>query len=168
MIPEELINHFKAIENAVQQLIASKLPRMIGKKAVDIFHANFHEGGFINNGVQKWKLPKRYNAKGKAASARYGPLLSARKELYNSISYRIDSGRVIISSDKTYAEAHNEGFSGTIQVPEHNRRTKNGVSKVKAHSKSLTLPQRQFMGESAELNKIVTDLVIKELKAIFV
>ncbi|MEG2276664.1 MAG: phage virion morphogenesis protein [Odoribacter sp.] len=78
------------------------------------------------------------------------PLSSKRMELYNSLRYTAGAGMVSISSDKPYAQVHNEG--GTIQVF--------GKHPVK-------LPARPFMGQSKELDTKVSQEIEKQLNNIF-
>jgi len=58
MSPEEFIKHLQSSQSQIKKLIENKLPRLIGKHAVDHFRENFTKGGFVNGGLQKWKLPK--------------------------------------------------------------------------------------------------------------
>jgi phage gpG-like protein len=77
--------------------------------------------------------------------------------LRRSLRKQVRGNIIFISTDVPYAEIHNEG--GTIQatanVPQHSRKTKKGKSQVKAHTRriNIKMPRRQFMGESAFLNK---------------
>lgn len=77
-------------------------------------------------------------------------LSSKRMELYNSIRYKTSGGQVVISSDKPYAQLHNEG--GTIKVF--------GKHPVK-------IPQRQFMGESKELSDKFAEQINVYIHTIF-
>ncbi|MBN1340731.1 MAG: phage virion morphogenesis protein [Bacteroidales bacterium] len=168
--------------------INNDLPRHAGKIAVDHFKENFIKGGFVDTKVDKWKLPKRYNAKGKYAGSRYGTLLSARKELYNSITYDARRRMVIIRSDKPYAKIHNEGGQVDHSIPVtpamrrfawamHYNET-GGVPKAQSKWKGLaltkresirvkfTMPKRQFIGNSAALNAKIEARIINDLKNI--
>jgi phage gpG-like protein len=169
----------------IKLLIESKLPRMVGKTAVDHFKDNFYKGGFVDNGLSKWKEPLRYKANGKYADAKYGTLLSARNELFNSITYTAGNGTVTISSDKEYAEIHNEGgqINSVIPITDKMRKfawakhyeTKQkdskwkglALTKKKSINHSVDMPQRRFIGESAELNQKIQTLIEKELEKIF-
>jgi len=174
----------KLIQNSkyeLQKLFYSKLPRLVGKHAVDHFKENFQKGGFVNKVLHKWDTPKRYKEAGKYAYQKYGTLLSARKELYNSITYRAGFGIVVILSDKEYAQIHNEG--GTINHPggtpyfyDKKKKQLTYVSKAKGEimklpktqAHKIEMPKRQFIGESYELNlkikKIINNEVLKILK----
>lgn len=87
---------------------------------------------------------------------RSGSLLIDSGALLNSIRPSLISpSRIVISAgnDKvTYAATHNEGFHGVVQIKEHIRNTKKGEQSVKAHSRNTNIPQRQFMGNSQEIN----------------
>lgn len=55
-----------------------------------------------------------------------------------------------------YARVHNEGFTGSVVVPAHNRRTKKGKTvQVKAHKRMMRIPRRQFLGACHELERIL-------------
>jgi len=75
-------------------------------------------------------------------ATKYEPLLSRRNELMNSLRYEVSGGAVRITSDKPYAEVHNEG--GDIKI------FGKTVSKV---------AQRQFVGYSKELDAKIEKIV---------
>jgi phage gpG-like protein len=173
-------NKFDSITKQIQTLIDSKLPRMIGKYAVDHFRENFILGGFVDNGLNKWQTPKRFDANSRYAGAKYLALLSARNELYNSITYTTQNGAIYISSDKEYAQIHNEGGETHPTVTDKMRGfawhkhketgQKNSMWKSIALTKKTKLdvkiPKRQFVGESAELNLKIQKLIELELAKI--
>ncbi len=75
--------------------------------------------------------------------------------------------RVVIAAGNqkvTYAKVHNEGFDGEVQVPAHTRRTKKGSTNVKAHSRMVHITQRQFMGDSEELNDRIKGRIVDYIK----
>lgn len=93
-----------------------------------------------------------------------GSLLIDTGKLVNSIrpSY-VSSSRVIISAGNNkvnYAQTHNEGSRAVVQIKAHTRKSQSGkVSQVKAHNKSMNIPQRQFMGEAKELNRKIKERI---------
>lgn len=93
-----------------------------------------------------------------------GSLLVDTGKLVNSIrpSY-VSSSRVIISAGNSkvgYAQVHNEGSKAVVQIKAHTRKLQSGkTSQVKAHSKAMNIPQRQFIGEAKELNRKIKERI---------
>ncbi|MEZ5195094.1 MAG: phage virion morphogenesis protein [Bacteroidales bacterium] len=188
MTHEQFIAKLKQNNRQLQQYINDELPRHAGKIAVDFFRENFIKGGFVDNDLEPWDKPKRYDEQGRYARQKYGTLLSARDELYNSISYNPLRGMVVISSDKTYAKIHNEGGEVDHQVPVTNKMRKfawamhfeevgenkkkyskwKGLALTKKETirVKFTMPRRQFIGESAQLNTKIKERIINDLKKI--
>ncbi|GEM_PF-876823 len=80
MTPENFSKKLAQKAAELQQFLQSKLPRYVGKTAVDFFQENFRKGGWCDGGLKRWQPPKRFNERGNAAS-QYGPLLSRQNEL---------------------------------------------------------------------------------------
>lgn len=188
MTPENFSKILLKKQAELQHFLQNKLPRYVGKTAVDFFKENFRQGGWRDGGLKRWQPPKRFNERGNAA-AQYGPLLSRQNELMNSIDYRIQGNLIIISTDKPYAKIHNEGGPMNITIPiTHQMRrfawakmyeaNRNGDTDKAGRWKALaltkkssvnvqyTMPQRQFMGNSAELKNEIETLIQRHLKSI--
>ncbi|NJM14028.1 MAG: phage virion morphogenesis protein [Bacteroidales bacterium] len=119
----------------VAKYIAQDLPRHVAKIAVDHFKVNFNRQGFVNGGLQKWQEVKRRQApKAKGVAGRRKILHGETQELRNSLQGTPGNKMVTISSDKVYAGVHNEGLQA-------------GSKKSR-----FTMPKRQFMGQSRELD----------------
>jgi phage gpG-like protein len=132
------INHF----------LNTQLYEVVGDEAVSHYKKSFRNEGFTNANLKKWKeVKRRMNPRNhKAAATR--PILTGTGELADSIKYRRGSGRkVIISSDKVYAQVHNEGLRA-------------------GRGKGFRMPKRQFIGKSAELTKKINAKVARHLNAI--
>ena len=71
---------------------------------------------------------------------------------------------VTIGTDVEYAKIHNDGFDGVQSVRAHTRKTKNKTQNVRAHTRKMKMPQRRFLGESAELERLITEFIENELK----
>jgi phage gpG-like protein len=179
----------KNFPHEVAKYIRYRLPRLIAKYAIDHFKDNFRKGGFVDNGLKTWQEPKRLNADSDVAAEKYGPLLSARKELMESITYTVTGTRIVLTSNKPYAQIHNEG--GTIQIPvtpkmrafawarhkEVNNGRKEGDAEIPSPWKGLaltkkqqlnvTIPQRQFIGHSHELDDIIAREINSEIEKLF-
>jgi len=188
MTPEQFISKLSRMSPQIAGYVNNDLPRHAGKIAVDHFKENFVKGGFVDHGLDKWQTPKRFDASSKFARSKYGTLLSARKELYNSITFDARRGMVVIRSDKPYAKLHNEGGPVDHSIPitpkmrrfawaMHYQET-NGASKANSKWKGLaltkkdsirvkfTMPKRQFIGNSAALNAKIEARIINDLKNI--
>lgn len=130
--------------------VDDRLPERIGNKLVSAFKKNFREEGFFGT---KWQDVKRRQGSG-TKSVKKGGADSRRKiltgrtgNLGRSIQMVKERGRVIVYSDLAYSAAHNEG------------------TQTAGRGHKTTIPRRQFIGDSAETNRIIKaelDKVLKE------
>lgn len=158
---QQLAAHQREIENAMKRT----LPVKIGRIAADHFHENFHKGGFVNGGLHPWQPTKRQLSGSKKATANYGPLLSGRKHLYGSIKYIPGEYRVTVRSDLIYAAIHNWG--GTITQQRGGKKKGKGKKSLALPKRvTIVIPQRQFLGESQELNQKINETIDKEISKI--
>lgn len=171
----------------LKQAMRSEIPRAAAIEAKEHFRDNFRKGGFVNNGLQKWPDVKRrdptsswygFEYKGdkrtyykfsrdrktgktyKSSTQKklnYSPtatsrsvLTSKRNYLMNSVNATGNNGRIIVFSNAPHAQLHNEG--GQFRV----------FGKATA-----TMPKRQFIGPSKELNDKVELLIINQIDKIF-
>lgn len=140
----------KELKQKVKEAM-SAVPDLVAELAVDYFKERFRYKEFDGN---KWPVP------GKSYKRTNGSLLVDTGHLMNSIRpTEISAGRVVISAGNDnvlYAKVHNEGFSGSVIVPTHDRTSKKGKTYVvKQHTRKMLIPQRQFLGESRELNALL-------------
>lgn len=184
MTPEQAIREIERKITAIQRGIAADLPRIVGKRAADFYRDSFRKQGFTDTGLQPWKPAKR-TVNARTTGGRYGTLLSARKELHNSIHFISGVGRVTIRSDKPYSQIHNEG--GTVNVPvtpdmrkfawaqhykEVGKKSKDftpwkGLALTPKKELRINIPKRQFMGKSEALNTIIATEVKNYVERIF-
>ena len=166
-------------QKEIEQAMRRTLPVKVGRIAKDHFQEEFRQGGFQDNGTQAWQRKKRPD--------KYGPLMSSRQNLYESIYYHPDDYRVTVGTSVPYAEIHNEG--GEIVVTPRMKRffwakyreTNGGSWKRNAKNeeaefwKTLALkkvgsvihiPQRKFIGESLELTDKINNTIEKEINKI--
>ena len=113
----------------------------------DHFDKNFSRGGFFG---KKWKDVKRRTnpPKGKEglADARR-PILTGRTgNLGRSIRKEVRDGSVRIYSDLPYSAAHNEGTT------------------TAGRGHHTVIPQRQFIGQSKEVDDIVRAAIEKAMR----
>ena len=126
------------------------VPDLVAELAVDYFKERFRYKEFDG---KEWPEP------GRGYKRSNGSLLVDSGHLLNSIRpAEISTDKVVISAGNDnvlYAKVHNEGFSGSVVVKTHDRTSKKGKQYVvKQHTRKALIPQRQFMGESRELNII--------------
>lgn len=104
--------------------------------------------------------PKRWKAKGKykprkanpvtnysPAAAKRRTLSGATGDLKESLSYKLATAQVTVSSNLPYAVVHNQG--GRINV---------------FGRKSVTVPRRQFIGHSIKLNAKIRQQINRDIK----
>lgn len=94
------------------------------------------------------------------AKTRHGnqSLLQGNGDLLDSIQYIVQKNSVRIGSPLAYAAVHQDGFSGAVQVPAHNRLITQAFGKALKHpvwqsvssfSRQMEIPQREFLGLSS-------------------
>lgn len=149
-----------------KKVIKGDLQRIIGVEGLKHFDKSWDNEGFTDNSLQKWeprKEPKKkFKKKGgqrkdykrwKAKNKGRRLLLSHRTDtkgghLRHSLKYRIVGTKVIFSSDKAYAEVHNEGGKAGRGI-------------------GFTMKKRQYMGPSRKLDQNIKRKLDKELDKIF-
>lgn len=188
MTPDQFQKLFAAKLTEIKRYAQEDLPRHIGKIAVDHYQGNFLLGGFMDEELTPWKPSKRIGRSDGAAGG-YGTLLSARKDLFNSVRFTAFEGRTVISSAKPYSKIHNEGgqVNQTITITPKMRRFawvkyyeanpdgtgEDGgqwkglaLTKKTQITRSFTMPKRQYMGRSVVLNELIQSRIHKDLKRI--
>ena len=133
-----LINDFKTQRKA--------LPAKLGNTAVKFFQDNFRREGFLDNSLTRWQRRKRETrrSRGKKILQNTGRLRRSIKRLTTTF------GRIVIGTRGVdYASIHNEGL--------------NGVAFGKYPFK---MPKREFVGDSATLEKLLKKRISQEI-AIF-
>ncbi len=175
----------EAANKAIDDFVRRTGPVAIGNLAVEHFKDNFRKGGFVDRSLEKWQPAKRQGVLGGAAG-QYGPLLSSKPTLYESITLRPGIARVTITTPVKYAPIHNEG--GTVSVTPKMRKfawykyysNGGGQSKDTADpaeaaawkrlaltkKKKLQIPQRKFIGDSEVLTKKIKDKITAEITKI--
>lgn len=198
MDDKNFINALRQRQREIMQLARRRLPVIVGRMAKDHFQNNFRLGGFVNNGLSKWKDTRRQSAGGMGAASRYGPLLSGRNHLFSSIKYTPSDFRVVIADEVPYAAVHNWGATlhptvtprmrrfawamfyreagkskdkkkrAKAPMPDNPRASRwKALALTKKEKLSVNIPQRQFIGDSRELNDSVRRRIEKEIGDIF-
>ena len=170
MNAEEIRVSIENVESEIKKQIMDDMPRLIGNAAVSMVNQNFRDAGWRDGGLKPWKKTKRQMGKGKGSQ--YLPLHSSREHLSRSTQYKkTGPGEVTISNPVPYASVHNDGFEGNVNVKAHKRTISKGKNKsnkysVRAFSRRMYIPQRQFMGESRELNEKIENIIRNTFKNI--
>lgn len=192
MTPQQFTALAKAKEKKIHDAIHRRLPVKIGRMALDHFKNNFRQGGFVDGGLHPWPVTRRQqlSAGSGSAAANYGPLMSARKNLYGSIRYVPGDAQVVVGTTVHYAAVHNQGATITSHPtvtpkmrkfawrqffaagggsdaasPEADKWKAIALKKGKLTVTSR-IPKRQFIGSSQELSKNVTQKIEQEIKDI--
>ena len=148
------INLEEYIKNATDEVI-EVCEQTIAAVAGDYFQKRFVEKEFDGNPWPLAQNPKRR-----------GMELIDTGMLRDSLLVEREPGKVTISFGKepvvNYAQVHNEGYDGEVNVKAFTRVVKGKQQEVQAHTRHMRIPQRQFLGES----KALEELLHTELEAI--
>ena len=141
------IEEFNAYVQKIPEQINAVIPGIVAETAVIYYKNAFTIKGFDGN---PWVAGK---------PERRGSLLVQSGNLQNSIRpSEVSPDRVVISAGNAltpYAQVHNEGFSGEVNIPVHIRKGSN----VKAHTRRMNIPKRTFMAESEQLNNRIKEAI---------
>ena len=166
---------FNRLQRLTQRTFLQRMVNEAGVIAVNFSNDRFRFKNWIDKTAEKWQARKRPNR---------GSLLLRTGRLKSSIR-KIASGDyyVVVGTDVPYAQLHNEG--GTVnkvaQVKAYTRkvvirqrsvnRRGNATTRVigskivRAHNRkmNLTMPKRQFLGESELLMRRIEMHINREL-----
>ena len=144
----------KKTPSDVKKFIDDMAPRIAGQIAIQHAKQNFQQESFEG---QKWKEVNRripstatYRSALKNHKARTNRkiLTGDSGDLRRSIKADYEKNEVRIYSDKVYARVHNEGLPA-------------------GRGKGFTMPKRQFIGSSKELENKVKKTIQREFKRLF-
>lgn len=128
-------------------------------KLTEMFNNNFREQGFFG---QKWVAAKtsKVNKRGK------GSILIVTGAMRRSIKSMVRGMAVVFSSHLPYTALHNEGGNFSVNVRAHSRTNKKtgNTHTVRAHSRQMSMPQRQFIGDHEKVQQALGDIVNKNLQ----
>lgn len=137
MSPDEFAERLRQVEQELRSDPHQEQAKLLESEALAAANANFRNQGWEGAG---WKPSK-------------GTILVKSGRLRGGFETMLGPGQVRVVNRVPYAVIHNEGLSGTAQVPEHRRVKKGGNRKkgtikgftgVRAHSRRYNMPQRQF------------------------
>ncbi len=146
MTPEQFTKMIKQNAAEIRMLTDRILPIKVGAIAKKHFRENFEKGGFVDNGLHEWKPAKRLSSK--YGDKKNKTLMSSRKHLYSNTLDIPRRGGVKIENRTPYAAAHNEGTT------------------TAGKNRNVTIPRRQFIGDSAELTEKIKEAIKKEMDKI--
>jgi len=153
---------FKELDRYLKSLPDRILPEaaeIVAETATEYYRETFRKKAFDGNPWEPARTQKKT-----------GSLLIDSGAMMNSIrASTVTPEKVVVSAgnDKvTYARIHNEGYSGPVTVPAHTRRTRHGTVNVRQHSRNVSIPRRQFIGDSAELNDRIHERIEKYIESL--
>ena len=118
------------------------------------FDKNFTRKAFFTN---KWKKRRNPNA--------LGSLLVVTGSLRRSIQAKETPDGVRFTSNQPYATLHNEGGKGSVTIRQHTRKSKKGKSyTVRQHNRAVNVPQRQFVGDGQDTQRIIKNVIDDNLE----
>jgi len=164
---EQFIRDLKQLSTALQPMVQD-----VAVMAADAFDRNFENQSFFGT---PWK-PSRYVERENALRGRSRHMLQKTGKLRRSILYGTAGNLIRFYSNMEYAEIHNEG--GTINHPggtaffyDKKKGVPVWISNRKAYGKNykrtcahrIDIPQRQFIGNHRELEKMIEEYVETEV-----
>ena len=133
--------HLLNMSDEAKRFIDDDAPVIMGKIARDVFTENFQNEGFTDTANESWEeVKRRLNPKITGAKASRPILTGDTGDLGMSIEYqKTADGETTIVSDKKYSKAHNEGTT------------------TAGRNRNVTIPKRQFIGDSAKVDNQVLE-----------
>ena len=180
-----MANFLKQMEKLERSM--KVIPKRAGIVAVNFSKQRFVQQNWIDGRSKSWA--KRKTSRGSKSRNRGAVLIDSGRLKRSIRIVSATTNRVVIGTDVPYAQAHNDGFRGTITVKAHIRRkfktSKKGTgifsvktrkertrttreatgteTEVKSYRRKLSIPQRQFLGNSAELARQIERNIAAEI-----
>jgi len=149
MTPRQFEQMLARSASEINSFIQNTLPDIVGTEAVNHFKENFDKEGFVDKSKQPWKeVKRRMDPRVRGARATRKILSGDTGELKEAIEYEKNPGEVIITNDKPYASAHNEGTTNA------------------GRGHHTVIPQRKFIGHSADLDEKIEKEMISGIDKI--
>lgn len=187
---KEFFSEMEKKRKELSDLMHRKMPVYAGRIAVNHVQDNFRKGGFVNDGLHKWKKSNRETYGGKSAAGNYGTLMSGRNHLYSSSKYVPGDAMVSIQNDEIYAGIHNWGGTISTTVTQKMRKFAwakyyslgggkkdqpvapdvnfwKGLALTKKTKLNIRMDQRQYLGESKEMNEEIWGKLDEEMEKIW-
>lgn len=132
-------------------------------KLTSMFDDNFRRQGFFG---KKW-TPTKVSKVNKAGKR--GSILIVTGQMRRSVRSQIRGNAVVFTSDLPYTSLHNEGGKFTQRIRTHtrtNRRTGKTYT-VRSHTRQITMPKRQFIGDHKEVRQAIKQIVYENITEFF-
>lgn len=128
-------------------------------KLTEMFNNNFREQGFFG---QKWVATKVSKVNKRGA----GSILIVKGDMRRSIRSMVRGMAVVFTSNLPYTALHNEGgnFSVTVRAHSRTNRKTGNTNTVRSHSRRMSMPQRQFIGDHEKVQQALGNIVFKRLQ----
>lgn len=153
-----------------------KWPQMAGIVAENFSKERFVRKNWADNSIERWEPRKpapewaseEWKKRAQAGSLLVGPGSGRLKRSVRRL--KVTRNSVTIGTDVPYAQIHNEGgvINQKINIKAHSRKRKGRTEQVKAHKRKrqVTIPKRQFIGESKVLLRRLERMVEKQMNDI--
>ncbi len=149
-------------------------PQLAAITAVKFSKMRFVNKSWTDQTIERWKArkpsPEWASEERKKASQR-GSIMVRSGRLKRSVR-KLSATRnsVTIGTDVPYAQIHNEGgtINQTVNIKAHSRERKGRTEQVRAHKRKrqVTIPKRQFIGESRILLRSLERMVEVQVREI--
>ncbi len=151
-----LSHDLNSIQKAFKSNGMKTLSRIVKVEALNHFQDSWAKQGFTDGSLVKWqprKAPAKYSRRWSERNAGRAILVGHQSltrgvHLKDSLVGRISGSRVVISTNKVYAQVHNEGGKA-------------------GRGAGFTMPMRRFMGPSKELNQRCRQKFDREINKLF-
>ncbi|MBA9078955.1 phage virion morphogenesis protein [Rufibacter quisquiliarum] len=171
---EDFSEDVHRMANQLRQLV-KVLPELGANEVMASIDQNFQKGGFYGDPWEKRKNdedPDRAILIGKGSG-----------RLRRSIDYEVKGKTIYFKTDAPYAEIHNEGgqiaqeititnamrkfFWAKYYETEDDKWKYMALSKKAYLERTINMPQRQFMGDNPEVDRMLNSLLEHEINRIF-
>lgn len=148
------INHKVWIKN--RQDVAKQAARVAAVVAREFAKKNFADQQFNDVGSTKWQPRKNNRDSNRALLVKTGFL----KRGFRTV---VRGTRSAVINNAAYANIHNQGgkITGTHNIRQHSRR--GGTVRQHTRTVNITIPKRQFIGNSHVLHALIRTTITKLL-----
>ena len=177
MTPQEFEKNLQLKAKEIQRYANNRYPSVAGNIALRFINGNFRAGGFQGQTFERWQKSKKKN----------GTTLVDKGHLRSATYYTTQPGQTTLKNNMPYAKVHNEGFEGPVTIKAHTRNkysrtrvgtgkftktgkerkqtltAKSGESQVKAHSRKMKVPKRQFMPTNQNDSPVLNNAIAREV-----
>lgn len=152
----ELSGDLRSIAVKILDKVKTILPEVVAIEGLRHFEKSWDDQGFTNNNLVRWKKrkepkygKKRWGKKNVGRAILVGHQSDTKgTHLKDSLREEHNEKEVIFSTDKAYAQVHNEGGKA-------------------GRGKGFIMEKREFMGESQVLNDKIAAKMDREIDKLF-